>query len=79
MSIPSLEGYSAKVEIHLHVDGRKLRVARIRGGLLELRDKCDIPPTSNAAVVISVDGHEDVLPVVLNSGIDGRSELVEFS
>lgn len=72
-----MEGYSAKVEIYLHVAGHKLNVARIRGGQLELRDKIDLPP-SDAEVVINVDGQETKTPVVLKEGIDSSLELVEF-
>jgi hypothetical protein len=72
------DGYSANVQIHLHVQGHKLQVARIRGGVLTLRDRCDVEPSSEAKIVISVDGREDVLPVVLSKGIDSRSDVVEF-
>ena len=79
MNTPSPAGHSAKVEIHLHVAGHKLNVARIRGGQLELRDRCDVPPNSEATVVMSVDGRESVMPVVLADGISSASETVAFS
>lgn len=72
-----MKGYSAKVEIYLHVAGHKLNVARIRGGQLVLRDKIDLPP-SDAEVVIKVDGQETKTPVVLKEGIDSSLALVEF-
>jgi hypothetical protein len=78
MSAPSVEGYSAKVEIYLHVAGHKLNVARIRGGQLELRDRIDLPP-GDAEVVISVDGVPSAMPVVLANGISSGSAFVEFN
>jgi hypothetical protein len=78
MSAQTGDGYSAKVEISLHVAAYKLNVARIRGGELVLRDRIDVPPC-DATVVISVDGQETVTPVVLVDGIDSQSEFVRYN
>jgi hypothetical protein len=61
-------GHSADVRIHLHVNGCVLPVAKLGPEYLELRIPADYPPCE-AAITLSIDGHETRWPVDLPSGI----------
>ena len=71
-------GYSAKVEAYLHVQDRRLKIGRIGASALELRETCDVPASTNATVVVSVDGLEQRMPILLIHGISNGSAIVEF-
>ncbi len=72
------EGYSAKVEAYLHVGDQELRINQVGRGSLMLRDRCDVPASTNATVVVTVDGLQQSMPVVLVRGISKDSEFVEL-
>jgi hypothetical protein len=73
------EGYSAKVEIRLEVEGVVLEVAQVGRDSLVLRDSHESGPTGDARVVITVDGREHIHPVFLHQGIRKDSLQVNFS
>lgn len=64
------------MRIFLHVNGRVLRVAQVGENSLILRDVYVTEPTSDAQVIIHVDGERRVYPVLLRKGI--QDKLVFF-
>lgn len=76
ISLPN--SYSAKVEAFLEVADKRLRIGRIRDGVMMLRDTIDVPPATQGRVVMSVDGIEDTTSVVLINGITVQSATVEY-
>jgi hypothetical protein len=73
------DGYSAQVDLYLHVDGKRLRLAQVGPQFLILRDQCIIPAGALAKIVIGVDGKEEEHDVVLHKGAVAGVEKVEFS
>ena len=72
------DGYSADIEIYLLVGGVRFDVAQIGGGVLILREPADILPFTDAKLVIIVDGHEEVRPVLLASGVNSDQISVPY-
>lgn len=63
-------GYSADVLIYLLIDGKRFDVAQIGGGKLILREPAEIPPFTDATLVLSIDGREEVRQVFLSGGAE---------
>ena len=73
-----LNGYSADVEIYLLIRGERFDVAQISDGSLILRDSNDIPPGTEATLVIKIDGHEEREHIFLRAGAESSEEPVPF-
>ena len=72
------DGYSADVEIYLHVGDAKYRVAQVGGYSLKMRDMCSVPPSTPAELVTIVDGRKTVRSVLLYEGISLERREVQF-
>lgn len=70
-------GYSARVKIHMRANGRQLSVSQVGRNFAILRDACCIPPSTQAEIVINVDGDEDIHSVYLPHGAD-NSRYIDF-
>jgi hypothetical protein len=66
-------GYSAEVEIHLVVEGRRFAVSHIGPDSLILRDEESVP-NGHAQIIIKIDGREEVHDVIIHAA-DSTSEL----
>jgi hypothetical protein len=73
-----LDGYSAEVEIYLLVNGKRFDVAQIGNGSLILRDPAPIPASTEAKLVIKIDGHEEIEHVLLTESADESEKLIPF-
>lgn len=71
-------GYSADVEIFLVIEGKRYDVAQVGNGGLLLRDSHQIPPSTNATLVLRIDGVEQVEEVVLTDGAVDNEQLVTY-
>lgn len=72
------DGYSADVEIYLHIGDAKYRVAQVGGYSLKMRDMCTVPPSTAADLITIVDGRQTVRSVLLHEGISQDRRNVEF-
>lgn len=73
-----LDGYSARVEAYLLVDGKRYDIAQIgRSGLI-FADTVQIAPGTAATLVLRIDGVEERENVVLCNGSREPEELVPF-
>jgi hypothetical protein len=79
MAVVHQNGFSTAVRIVLEIGEQVLRVAQVGEHSLILKDikPALFPPTSNARIVISVDGERRVHPVQLPNGIAGRVVFFE--
>ena len=59
------------------IDGKRYDIAQIGDGKLILRDDEQIPPGTEAELVIVIDGHEQRESVVLGQAVNDK-ELVPF-
>ncbi|HUE71387.1 MAG TPA: hypothetical protein VMP01_10935 [Pirellulaceae bacterium] len=78
MLITERSGHSAKVDIRLHVAGLNLDVAQISRQFLILREPCEVAPGSRGQVIVTIDGREQIYPVVFHEGITPHSPRVNF-
>ncbi len=79
MAVIHQNGFSTAVRIVLEVGGKVLRVAQVGEHSLILKDTKpeEMAPTSNAQIIITVDGERRVHPVNLHEGIAGRVVFFE--
>lgn len=78
MPITERQGYSAKVDIRLYVNGLDLDVAQVSHRFLILREPCEVLPGTDGRVVVTIDGHQQVYPVFFHEGITPQSRRVNF-
>jgi hypothetical protein len=78
MPITEQQGYSAKVDIRLHVNGLSLDVAQVSHRFLILREPCEVQPGTDGKIVVTIDGHEQVYAVIFHEGIRAESLRVNF-
>jgi len=71
-------GYSADVEVYLCVGGQVLRVAQIGCNSFILRDRCELPPGTEATIVMKVDGREKEYHAFLQNGVVKGVEEVAY-
>jgi hypothetical protein len=72
------DGYSAHVDLYLLVNGSRFPLAQVGAGSLILRQPQDIPAGTQAKLVISIDGREDIEDVVLGDGASQSQHLVPY-
>ncbi len=72
------EGYSSEVEIYLLVAGEKLPVAKVGPHSLIYRGEPELPPSTDALLVIEIDGQQEQHLIVLYAGAKNNSEPVGF-
>ncbi len=78
MQLASVDRYSAEVTLRLLIDDRCLRIGQVGPDMLILRDRLDTT-TTNATLVITVDGNERRQEIVLPQGLSmGREEYSYF-
>jgi hypothetical protein len=78
MQLAPVDRYSAEVTLRLIIDDRRLRIAQVGPDMLILRDQHDTK-TTNATLVITVDGKERRQEIVLPQGLSlGREEYSYF-
>jgi hypothetical protein len=70
--------YSATVDLRLRVNGRILDVGQVGHKFLILAEPCEVPPGTEADLIVTVDGKETVQRVELHEGITRHSNLVSF-
>lgn len=70
--------HSADVQIHLHVNGSVLPVAQLGPNFLVLRKAVEQPPC-DAAIAMSIDGHESLWNVRLVNGIQASCRKTAIS
>lgn len=70
--------YSATVDLRLRVNGRILDVGQVGHKFLILAEASEVPPGTEAELVITVDGKESVRRVVLQEGIASHSNVIRF-
>ena len=76
MSHDSANGYSASVEIWLHVNDRCLSVAQVGDDSLLLRTPAEFLSASQyGRIIVTIDGEDHAYPVVIRSC---RGRLIEF-
>lgn len=78
MSSLAQNGHSAQIDAYLLLGDKQLRISQIGGGTLMLHDHAIASPSTQATVVVSVDGLEQRMPVTLVNGIQPGSESVEY-
>jgi hypothetical protein len=78
MGLLSKNGYSAQVDIQLHVGDKQLVVAQVGPGSLVLRQPCFIPASTVGQLVIKVDEREERHDVLLFEGATSDQEVVNF-
>jgi hypothetical protein len=78
MGIQWKDGYSAQVDVHLHLGEQRLRVAQIGPDSFILREFCAIPPGTSAKIVIKVDDDEEERHVFLHRGTSDGAREVEY-
>jgi hypothetical protein len=72
------EGHSPDVRINLVIGDLTLNVARIRGDQMMLREACDAPAGTEGLVLVTVDGREDAIQIILPEGIRNDSQLISY-
>jgi hypothetical protein len=78
MGIQWRDGYSARVEAHLQLNGNRLRIAQIGPTWLILREGHAIAPGTPARIVIKVDDRQEERDVVLPRGAAMGAREVEY-
>ena len=71
-------GYSSDVQAYLHVGDRALRIGSVRAGELRLQEMCEVPPSTEATLEITVDGIARRTLVILTKGISVSNSVVEY-
>jgi hypothetical protein len=75
---PSVDRYSAEVTLSLLIDGQELQISQVGPDMFILRDQLNTT-TTNATLVITVDGNERRQEIVLPQGLSvGRDEYSFF-
>ena len=77
-ALPS-QGYSATVDAWLLVGNHKLFVKRVGGGMLMVKDPQPVPAATPATVVLSIDGREQSMAIVLDQGIVPGVEAITYT
>jgi hypothetical protein len=78
MQLAPVDRYSAEVTLCLLIDGHELQISQVGPDMLILRDQLDTK-TTNATLVITVDGNERRQEIVLPQGLSvGREEYSYF-
>ena len=72
------DGYSSDVEIYLLVGDERLRVSNVGRNSLVLWDCREIPAGTEADLVITIDGEEEVEHVILTQGAIGGPVPIPF-
>ena len=78
MGIQWRDGYSARVEAHLQLNGTRLRIAQIGPASFILRESDEIAPGTTARIVIKVDDRQEERDVVLHRGATIDAREVEY-
>jgi hypothetical protein len=78
MGIQWRDGYSARVEGHLQLNGERLRIAQIGPTSFILRESHAIAPGTPARIVIKVDDRQEERDVVLHRGATMDAREVEY-
>jgi hypothetical protein len=71
-------GYSATVEGFLVAGGTRYRLAKTNGVTLVLADACELPPATEAELLIIVDGQGDSKQIVLPDGVAAGQTCVRY-
>jgi hypothetical protein len=78
MGIQWRDGYSARVELRLQINGEHLRIAQIGPTSFILRESRAIAPGTPARIVIKVDDRQEERDVVLHRGATIDAREVEY-
>lgn len=71
-------GYSSRIRGWLVVDGHELPLAQVGPGFCILRQAIDIAPSTEAQLIIEVDGDQRDQTILLHAGIAAGSPAVTF-
>jgi hypothetical protein len=71
-------GYSADVEIYLLIAGERIDVAQVWDGSLILRRSQTIAPSTEATLVLKIDGQEKQEQIFLSEGARSCEEPVPY-
>jgi hypothetical protein len=78
MSIAESKEYSVNIAGRLVVDGKILAIGQICGRHLVVIDDCDLPPGTEAQLIVTVDGREKVSHILLPHGLTSQMDYAEF-
>ncbi len=77
MQVAPVERYSSDVTLRLLIDDRTLRLAQVGPNVIILRDRFETA-TTDATLVITVDGQERKQPIVLPNGLTLTQEEFRY-
>ena len=72
-------GYSPKILIYLDVAGKAIRLADVLEDSATLYGSAEVPASTAAKLVFSIDGQEDRQDVILNHGISKHDSVIKFT
>lgn len=70
--------YSVNIAGRLVLHDRTVPVGQICGRFLVIVGECEIPPNSQATLIVTVDGREKVYHIFIPKGIDRETNSYEF-
>ena len=76
--MPQQDGFSSRVRLQLRVRDQLLPVAQVGPDSLILRQTHEIPPSTLAQLLISVDGREETHDILLPEGVKKGSTQAKF-
>lgn len=71
-------GYSAKVELHLQINGSWLRLSQVGPEMLIFREPQAIAPQTEGTLIVKIDDFEKRQAVLLYDGATLNSKQVSF-
>lgn len=77
MQLAPVDRYSAEVTICLLIDGQELQISQVGPSTFILRDQIDTA-TTNATLIITVDGNERRQQIVLPQGLTVGQEKYSY-
>jgi len=72
------DGYSAHVEGHLIVRGKRYRVAKTNDRTFVLADPCELEPGAEGEIVVTIDGEAFSRLIVLPGGVTSSEPFVPY-
>ncbi|MEX2140652.1 MAG: hypothetical protein WD894_15420 [Pirellulales bacterium] len=78
MDTTAVNGFSAQVELHLQVNGSRLRLSHVGQDMLIFREPQAIPAQTEGTLTVKIDDFEKQQKVLLYDGATLDSKRVKF-
>jgi hypothetical protein len=72
------DGYSSHVVLQLRANGREYAVAQVARDFVIMGEACELPLSTKAEIIVTVDGREKRRRVILAGGTNGDQHVVKF-